>query len=179
MKEIINKIELNKLIKILIYSLISISLIIFLVKINFKNKSVNIKNIKISLDKESRKNYPKTESSWGIIEIPSIKIKTNLYKGSDELLKYGALHHNETYFPTDGKVILIAASNKYFKNLDKVKKDDVITLNTIYGTYKYKVIKTRIRKIEYLKNEIDTFDSETLVLYTNLNETERVVVYAR
>lgn len=179
MKELINKIGLSKIIKIFLFSLISITLVVFLIKFNFKNKSADIKNIKIDLNKESRSNYPKTETLWGTIEIPSVKVKTNLYKGSDELLKYGALHHNETYFPTDGKVILIGASSEYFKNLDKVKKDDTITLNTIYGTYKYKVIKTRIRKIEFLKNEIDTFDTETLILYTNLNEKEKVVVYAR
>lgn len=172
-------IEIKKIIKTLLFSLISIILVVFLIKINLKTKNINTKNIKIDLDKESRSNYPKTESLWGIIEIPSVKIKTNLYKGSDELLKFGALHHNETYFPSDGKAILIGASNEYFKNLDKVKKNDKIELKTIYGTYKYKVYKTRIRNVEYLKKEIDTFDTETLILYTNLNETERVVVYAR
>lgn len=179
MKEIIKQIELKQLLKVLVFSLISIILVICLIKINFKTKNINTKNIKIDLGKEPRNNYPKTESLWGTIEVPSVKIKTNLYKGSDELLKFGALHHNETYFPTDGKVILIGASNEYFKNLDKVKKNDTIELKTIYGTYKYKVYKTRIRKVEYLKKEIDTFETETLIIYTNLNETERIVVYAR
>lgn len=179
MKEIIKKIDLKELIKILLFSLISILLIIVLIKINFNNKSVSTKDVKINLDKGSRGNYPKTESLWGTLEIKSLKIKTNLYKGSDEFLKYGALHHNETYFPTDGKAILIGASNEYFKNLRNVKKNDSIELKTVYGTYKYKVYKIRIRKIEYLKKEIEEFDTETLILYTNLNETERVVVYAR
>ncbi len=169
----------KEIIKILLFSLISIILAVSFAKNIFKNNEIKIKDLKINLDKEPRSNYPKTESMWGTIEIPSVKIKTNLYKGSDELLKYGALHHNETYFPTDNKAILIAASQQYFKNLDKVKQNDVIELKTIYGTYKYKVIKTRIRKVETLKNEVNNINEETLILYTNLNESERIVVYAR
>ena len=179
MKEIIKKIDSKELIKILSFSLTSIVLAIVLIKINFNNKNINIKDIKIELDKDSRGNYPKTESLWGTLEIKSAKIKTNLYKGSDEMLKYGALHHNETYFPTDGRVILIGASNQYFKDLDKVKKNDEVTIKTIYGTYKYKVYKTRIRKNDYINSEIENFDTETLILYTNLNDTQKVVVYAR
>lgn len=179
MKEIISKIKLNTIIRVLLFSLISIILMIVLIKINFSNKNINTNNIKINLDKGPRDNYPKTESLWGVIEIPSLKIKTNLYKGSDELLKFGALHNSETYFPTDGKVILISASNKYFKDLDKVEKNSAITLNTIYGTYEYKVYKIRKRKTDYLKEEIKNIDTETLILYSNLNENERIVVYAR
>ena len=179
MKEIISKIKLETIIKVLLFSSISIALMITLIKVNLSNKTINTEDIKINLDKGPRDNYPKTESLWGVIEIPSLKIKTNLYKGSEKLLKFGALHNNETYFPTDGKVILISASNKYFKNLDKVKKNDTITLNTIYGTYNYKAYKIRTRKIDYLKEEIKNIDTETLILYSNLNENERIVVYAR
>ena len=175
----IKKVGIKKVLKILIFSLLLILLATLLLKINVKTKKISTNNIKIELDKETRNSYPKTASLWGTIEIPSLKIKTNLYKGSDKLLKYGALHHDETYFPTDGKVILISASSKYFKNLSKAKENEKITLNTLYGIYNYKIIKTRIRTVEKLKEEINNIDSETLILYADLNESQRVVVYAR
>ena len=174
-----NTIAKKKVGKVSLFSIIVIILATAFLNINFRSNKINIDNIKIDLDKESRSNYPKTETLWGIINIPTVKIKTNLYRGTEKLLEYGALHHNETYFPTDGKAIVISASNKYFKDIDKLKENDTIELNTIYGTYKYKVTKVRTRTINKLKQEINDIDTETLILYTNLNETERVVVYAR
>jgi LPXTG-site transpeptidase (sortase) family protein len=168
----------KSIIKIITFSLLLI-IPIGLVSIGFRIKEISIKNIKVDLEREERGNYPKEISLWGNIEIPSLKVKVNLYKGSDELLKYGAIHHRETHFPSEGMPILIGASNVYFKNLNKLKADDKIVVNTIYGTYKYKVIKVRVRTIDKLKAELETLDNETLILYSNLNEKERVVVYAR
>lgn len=177
--KIIKEIGIEKVAKILIFSLALTMLVISLLKINLKSKNININNIRIELDKEARKTYPKTSSLWGNIEIPSLKIKVNMYKGSENLLKYGVFHHPETYFPTDGKLILLSGSSQYFKNITKLKENETITLNTIYGTYNYKIIKTRIRTVQKLKEEINNINTETLILYTDLNETERVVVYAR
>lgn len=165
-------------IKVIIFSLLLI-LPVVLVSIGFKCKKISLKNIKVDLEKEERGNYPKEISLWGNIEIPSLKVKVNLYKGSDELLKYGAIHHRETYFPSEGHPILIGASDTYFKNLNKLKEDDKIIVNTLYGTYKYKVTKVRVRTIDKLNNEINSLDEEVLMLYSNLNEKERIVVYAR
>lgn len=168
----------KSIIKVITFSLLLI-IPIGLVSIGFRIKEISIKNIKVDLEKEERGNYPKEVSLWGNIEIPSIKVKTNLYKGSDELLKYGAIHHRETHFPSEGMPILIGASDVYFKNLNKLKSDDKIVVNTIYGTYKYKVIKVRVRTVEKLKEELNNLKDETLILYSNLNEKERIVVYAR
>ena len=177
--KIIRELGIEKVVKISIFSLIIITVVILLIKICFKTEVANINDIKINIDKEPRENYPKTPTLWGDIEIPSLKIKVNMYKGSDKLLKYGVVHHPETYFPTDGKLILLSGSSKYLKNLTKLKENDTITLNTIYGTYDYKVIKTRIRTIQRLKEEINNINTETLILYTDINESERVVIYAR
>lgn len=175
----VKELDKKKIGEVFLFSLIIIVLTVALLKINFKSKNIDTNNIKINLDKETRGSYPKTEALWGIIEIPTLKVKTNLYRGSEELLKHGALHHNETYLPTDGKAIVIALSKEYLKGIDKLKSNDPIVLNTIYGTYKYKVTKVRTRTVNKLKQEINNIDTETLILYTNLNESERVVVYAR
>lgn len=176
MKEFFEKYK--AIIKVIIFSLLLIIPVV-LIFIGFKNKEINLKNIKVDLEKEERGNYPKEISLWGNIEIPSLKVNVNLYKGSDELLKYGAIHHRETYFPSEGEPILIGASDTYFKNLNKLKEDDKIVINTLYGSYKYKVIKVRVRTIDKLNNEINSLNEETLILYSNLNEKERIVVYAR
>ena len=168
----------KSIIKVIIFSLLLIIPLV-LIFIGLKNKEINTKNIKVDLEKEERGNYPKETSLWGNIEIPSIKVKVNLYKGSDELLKYGAIHHRETHFPSEGMPILIGASDAYFKNLNKLKEDDKIIVNTIYGTYKYKVIKVRVRTVDKLNEELNSFNEEVLILYSNLNEKERIVVYAR
>lgn len=164
-----------KIAKVILFSLVIILLMTFIIKFN---KRINIKNIKLDLDKELRENYPKEDSVYGTIEIPSLKTKVKLYKGSDELLKYGALHHRETNFPGEGKPILISSSSKYIKNLDKLKENDEIYIKTVYGDYKYKVVKTRIRKQEKIEKDLNQ-KSELLILYTDLNETERIVVYAK
>lgn len=175
----VKELDKKKIGEVFLFSLIIIVLTVALLKINFKSKNIDTNNIKINLDKETRGSYPKTETLWGIIEIPTLKVKTNLYRGSEELLKHGALHHNETYLPTDGKAIVIALSKEYLKGIDKLKANDPIIIDTVYGTYKYKVIKVRTRTVNKLKQEINNIDTETLILYTNLNESERVVVYAR
>ena len=164
-----------KIAKTIGFSLVCIILVTVLIKFD---KKISVKNIKLDLEKEQRENYPKTDSLYGKIEIPSLKISTKLYKGSDELLKYGALHHRETHLPGEGRPILIAASNKYFKNLDSLKKGDEINIETVYETYSYKVIKTRIRKKEKIEEDLN-LKEEILILYSDLNELERVVVYAK
>ena len=172
-------------IKILISTIISISLII-LVSYGYKVKNKTDQSFKISLEKSNRSNYPKSETVWAILEIPSVKIKTNVYRGeSNDLLNYGALHHRETYFPKDGGTILIAGNNIEFKNLSKVKSNDDVVLRTLYGTYKYKVEKTRIKNAEVFGNDLEVRnDEEKLILYAPYPETsgyksDRFVVYAK
>ena len=168
-------------IKILISTIISISLII-LVSYGYKVKNKTDQSFKISLEKSNRSNYPKSETVWAILEIPSVKIKTNVYRGE---LNYGALHHRETYFPKDGGTILIAGNNIEFKNLSKVKSNDDVVLRTLYGTYKYKVEKTRIKNAEVFGNDLEVRnDEEKLILYAPYPETsgyksDRFVVYAK
>ena len=183
--EMIKNNKIKDSIKILISTIISISLIV-LVSNNLKIKDKADQNFKISLKKTERSNYPKSETIWAILEIPSLKIKTNVYRGeSNDLLNYGALHHRESYFPTDGGTILIAGNNKDFKNLSKVKANEQIILKTLYGTYKYKIEKTRIKNAEVLSNELEIkSDEEKLIIYTPYPDTagyksDRLVVYAK
>ena len=176
--------KIKMIIKVLIPTVVSLSLIIILSnKINITK--VEEQQVRINLEKNKRTTYPKIEGVWATLEIPSLKIKTNIYKGEETLLNYGLLHHNESYFPGDNGTILIMGNNKYLKNLSKLKSKDEIIIKTIYGTYKYKVEKTRIKNAEELSNSLEIKNNEeSLILYTTYPETkgykiDRLVIYAK
>ena len=81
--------------------------------------------------------------------------------------------------------ILITGNNTYLKNLSKLKAKDEIIIKTTYGTYKYKVEKTRIKNADELSNSLEIKNNEeSLILYTTYPETkgykaDRLVVYAK
>ena len=184
MDKILENNKIKMIIKILIPTIISISLIILLLnKINVIK--TGDQQVKINLDKKERSSYPKTEALWATLEIPSLKIKTNVYRGEESLLNYGLLHHKESYFPGDKGTILITGNNTYLKNLSKLKAKDEIIIKTTYGTYKYKVEKTRIKNADELSNSLEIKNNEeSLILYTTYPETkgykaDRLVVYAK
>lgn len=184
----IEKILQNKKLKIIIKLLVPTALSLMLIII-VKNKVItrNIKNKedKIEISKSNRTNYPKAKTIWAILEIPSVRIKTNVYMGDNELLDFGASHHQESYFPKDGGTILIAGNSAYFKNLSKTKQNDEIILKTMYGTYKYKIEKIRIKNQEELSKSIEIKNNEEkLILYTLYPKqtgykNEKIVVYAK
>ena len=175
--------EQKQIIKILLFSIISVATVSMIIKCNIKKiERGQEQSIKIELSKDKRSNYPEKDAMWGIIDIPSVKINVNVYRG--ESLEHGALHHKESYFPSDGGTILIVGTDKYFKNLSNVKINDEIKIKTLYGTYKYKVEKTEIKNAEKLGKELEiTGKEEKLILYTTYPNTpgyksDRFVVYA-
>lgn len=151
------------------------------------NEPVDIK-ITTEAEKTRLSEYPTYGTVWATIEIPSVNINLNVYRGEDlELLKYGAGHHAVSYFPGEGGTILIAAHNTegFFKTLPQVKKGDEITIKAIYGTYKYKVERTEVINAKTLGTNLDINDKkETLMLYTCYPvdtpgmKSDRFVVYA-
>ena len=170
----------KQIIKALLFSIVLIILLLIGFK-NLKIKKIESENVKISLSKKERSNYPKTESLWAILEIKSIKINSYIYRGEDSLINHGILHHKESYFPGDGGTILLAASNTYLKELSNIKTNDEIKIKTLYGNYKYKVDKKEIKDNEELSSELKiTNKKEELIIYTTLtdNTDNRFVVYA-
>ena len=72
MDKILENNKIKMIIKILIPTIISVSLVILLLnKINII-KLVD-QQVKINLDKKERSSYPKTEALWATLEIPSLK----------------------------------------------------------------------------------------------------------
>ena len=178
----------NRIIKMIIKTLIPvvISVILIIIGLRIINiKKIEEQQVKINIEKKERTNYPKLEGVWGTLEIPSLKIKTNIYRGNEKLLNYGLLHHKESYFPGDKGTILIMGNNEYLKNISKLKTKDEIIIKTVYGTFKYKVEKTRIKNAEEFSNSLEIKNNEeSLILYTTYPDTkgyktDRLVIYAK
>ena len=182
--EILQNKKIEMIIKTLIPVVISVILIIVGLRI-INIKKLEDQQVKINIDKKERSNYPKIEGVWATLEIPSLKIKTNIYRGEETLLNYGLLHHKESYFPGDNGTILITGNNEYLKNISKLKSKDEIIIRTVYGTYKYKVEKTRIKNAEEFSKSLEIKNNEeSLILYTTYPETkgyktDRLVIYAK
>lgn len=133
---------------------------------------------------------PKYGQKYATIEIPSIKLNLPVYYGdSRKILKRGVGHYNGSYFPGENGTIIYAGHNNpgYFYDLDKVKKDDLVTIKASYGTFKYQVFKIAIVKETDLEAFDITHDEEILLLYTcwPINrsffgrKTQRLIVYAK
>ena len=180
-EKIIENKKITSAIKITISSVISIALTIIIIS-NINIKKLKEQNTKISISKNERTNYPNEETIWAVLEIPTLKIKTNVYKGDDKLLNYGAIHHKESYFPGDGGTILIAVNNEYLKNIKKLKENDKITLRTMYKTYSYKVEKIKTKNEAEASNYLEiNYIEEKLIFYTTnpKNSKERYIVIAK
>ena len=152
---------------------------------NTKSKK---KNIKINVEKKSLSEYPSFGDIWAKLEIPSVDINVNVYQGDTlDILKYGVGHHSGSFFPGEGGTILIAGHNskKDFMDLTKTKEGDEIIIKAVYGTYKYKIYKTEVKKAKQLNQELQlTQDKELLMMYTCYPvdspgyKSSRFVVYA-
>lgn len=82
----------------------------------------------------------------GRIEIPRLGVSAIVLEGiGKKTLRRGVGHIPETPLPeTGGNVGLAAHRDSFFRELKDVRKDDLITLKTLEGTYEYRVEWTRI-----------------------------------
>ncbi len=149
----------------------------------------SVKDIKVDKIKKRLSQYPNYGDKFGSVEVPGVDIDVVLYHGESlKILKYGLGHHAGSYFPGEGGTILIAGHNTLgiLYNLPKVRVNDDILVKTIYGNYKYQVIKTDIKEASDLTKEIKVNNTEEiLVLYTCYPveipgyKAKRFVVYAK
>lgn len=85
--------------------------------------------------------------TMGSLEIPSIHVKLPIYHGvGEDVLSQGVGHMSNSSFPVGGKGTHTALtghrglpSSKLFRDLDKVKKEDVFYVHTLDETLAYKV----------------------------------------
>ncbi|HEV8580296.1 MAG TPA: class D sortase [Thermoanaerobaculia bacterium] len=82
----------------------------------------------------------------GRIEIPRLGVSAIVLEGiGKKTLRRGVGHIPETPLPeTGGNVGLAAHRDSFFRELKDIRKNDIITLKTLEGTYEYRVEWTRI-----------------------------------
>lgn len=125
-------------------------------------------------------------SLYGHMTCAAIGLDCSVYMGdSSSILRKGAGQIPATYLPGYGGLIMLGAhNNSYFNCLQYISVNDIITLDTSYGTYSYQVVSTEILDITGM-DAYDFFtDHEQLLLYTcypfdTLSETDfRFMVHA-
>ena len=84
---------------------------------------------------------PKFGELYALIKCDVFDVDVPVYWGSKaELLEKGACQSSgSVVIGTEGNAVISAHVDTFFANLSKLKKDDIITVNTNYGEFTYKV----------------------------------------
>jgi len=158
--------------------------------------SISIKEsakiVKEEYDFQNRRliNYPAYGTKYGTIKIPSINVEMAVYHGdTKKILMMGIGHYTGSYFPGEGGTIIYAGHNDigYLASLEKIKLNDLITIETTYGIFNYQVYDVKIVKETDLRAFSVQNEEEILAIYTcfpiNRNilgrRVERMIVYAK
>lgn len=158
-----------------------------------KNYEQRIKNDK-TIDKNSNvaKNILNNSSTIdygtiGILIIPKIDLKVTIGEGTDmTTLKYAVGHFKGTAMPGEKGNFVLAGHRsytfgQYFNRLGELKIGDEITIETINGSYKYKIfgIKVVLPQQVGVLNATDT-PTMTLVTCTPIRvATHRLIINAK
>ena len=145
--------------------------------------------VKYNFESKMLLKYPAFGKKYATLIIPSIDLKIAVYHGdNNKILRHGVGHYSGSYFPGENGTIVYAAHNTkgFFQKLDKVKKGDIVTIITKYGTFKYKVDSHKIVSEKNLDAFNIQHEKELLILYTCYpinrsvvgRKTKRYVVYA-
>lgn len=105
---------------------------------------------------------------YAYVKCEDIALNCPVYFGDNtDILKLGAGQSPATYQPGFDRLIMIGAHNNTFFNcLKNIQEGHIITMETSYGTFSYKVISTEIVDITG-KTAYDYYtDYEQLLLYT-------------
>ena len=105
-------------------------------------------------------------SLFGRISIPRLDVSTIVLEGVDATtLRLGAGHIPETAVPGEhGNVGIAAHRDSFFRALKDIRKNDIVRLETLDGTFQYRVDWTRIVTPDATEVLDDTGDAElTLV----------------
>lgn len=163
--------------------------IIFLNSISVKE---NVISQKEEYDFTSKRliHYPSYGTKYASIRIPSINLEMAVYHGdTKKILLSGIGHYTGSYFPGETGTILYAGHNNigYLSNLSQVHINDLITINTTYGTFNYQVEKIKIVN----ENDLEAFkiqnEEEILAIYTCYpidrsivgRKKDRIILYAK
>lgn len=141
-----------------------------------ENKAVKNFEKKLSNNNEKNEPIPKIGEEMGIIEIPSINLKTVIVNGTDKkYLKYYVCHFETSAMPGENGNFSLAGHSSYvynqvFDNLHKVVLNDEIKIKTINNEYIYKITEiseTNPSNISVLEQNMD---NKEITLVTCVDE---------
>jgi sortase A len=131
------------------------------IEIPEKSNTVSMKSI----------NFPDHGTHYAEVSCDRIQLKAPVYWGdTDDILKVGVGQFMGSFLPGFDRSILLSGHNTtFFKPLQLVEEDDIITLRTNYGEYRYQVMEVTVILAEDAKKKMDellSYEKEKLILYT-------------
>lgn len=156
--------------------------------ITIKTTEEKLKDVNLDSTKSNLTNYPEYGMRYATISIPSLSINLPVYYGdTSSILKLGVGHSSGSYFPGEGGSILYMGHNtkNMLKELKNIENNSIITIETTYGTFNYKVYNSKVINYKETEEVPIEREEEVLMLYTcyeslRFGHTEkRFVVYAR
>ena len=128
-----------------------------------------VTEVKFSVEEKVLISRPSWGEYFANLKIPSASIDLPVYQGDeDEQLAKGVGHYFGSFFPGEGASIILAAHNGVglFHTLPEAKVGDIVTMDTTYGKFNYKIYQT---EVIYYKDENKLpiqKDQEILMIYT-------------
>lgn len=109
------------------------------------------------------------ESQWATLNVQGWEEKDiKVFFGDNKtILKKGAgMWVNSRFCGQNGKIVLSAHVTSHFYEIEDVKIGDLVTMDTVYGTYVYKVVGTQIFHYEDSSLLTPNDGEEVLLMYT-------------
>lgn len=102
------------------------------------------------------------------VRCTKIALDAPVYKGDDEkILKHGVGQNFASSQPGFGNLVLLSAHNNlYFNALKNIAVDDIVEIETSYGTYSYKVTEAKVVEAKDESAYNFLVDHEQLIMYT-------------
>ena len=105
---------------------------------------------------------------YAYVRCTRLALDAPVYKGDDDkILKQGIGQNFASSQPGFGRLILLCGhNNTYFNALKNIELDDIVEIETSYGTYQYRVSDTKVvDEKDSSAYDFET-DHELLVMYT-------------
>ena len=111
-------------------------------------ENTSVRHEPVSRENEATSQYPNVEigSVLGRLDIPRIGISVMVLEGDDpHILRRGAGHLEGSALPGQtGNVAIAAHRDTFFRSLRNIREQDLIELETLTGTYGYRVVSINI-----------------------------------
>ena len=177
---------------VIISSLIYTSIFVLLVALIFRNDissymdkiigmSVSINNGDKKIVALNKKiiSYPSYNSKYGVITINNSR--EDIYFGDDSnILSIGIGHNTNSSLPGEmGTTILSGHNTGLFKELYNLNRNDLVEIQTLYGSFTYEMVESKIVDDDNLSSIEENYDLIMYTCYPNINlyGNKRLILY--